>query len=235
MSTLREHPGPAPVSASLRKGSPSSWRLLLLHTRYQLLEQFRIPMAVVGNIAFPAISFLFFVVPQSVVRDDPVAASAAAGQLALVSVLSVCLFTFGLSGAEDRGTPWDPYLRTLSAGVLPRLGARLITGVAFALLGTVTIALIALVTTSARFTGLQMLFLPLAFAGGLFLPPHTFPGWLDSFSVLLPSRGGRDLVVAALTSQPVPARAVVCVAVWALLAAVFAAWAYRRDEGCRFR
>jgi ABC-2 type transport system permease protein len=244
---------------------------LLLHTRYQLLEQTRVPMAVVGNIAFPALSFLFFIVPQSALRDDPGAATSAAGQLALVSVLSVCLFSFGLGTAEERSTPWDPYLRTLAAGVAPRLGAKVITGLAFAAVGVGVIAVIAALLTSATATpgqlatavlallvagtpfllmgialgyllpvkaalpAVQMIFLPMAFAGGLFLPPWLFPRWLDVISLLLPSRGGRDLVVSQLTSSAVPSTAVVNVVVWTLLMGGLAAWAYRRDEGRRFR
>ncbi len=246
--------------------------MLALHTRYQILEQTRVPMAVIGNIAFPAIAFLFFIVPQSALRDVPEAATAAAVQLALVSVLSVCLFTFGLGTADERSTPWDPYLRTLCAGVLPRLGAKLITGMLFAAAGVLVIALLAVLlstaTASVARLGLgllallaagapfllmgiglgyvlsvkaalpvvQMLYLPMAFGGGLFLPPEMFPRWPDVFSMLLPSRGGRDLVVAVvLGSAPVPGRAVLCLLVWTVLMAVFAAWAYRRDEGRRFR
>lgn len=244
---------------------------LLLHTRYQLLEQVRVPMAVVGNIAFPALSFLFFIVPQTALREDPEAATSAAGQLALVSVLSVCLFSFGLGTAEERSTPWDPYLRTLSAGVVPRLGAKVITGLAFAAVGVGVIAAIAALLTTATATpgqlltavlallvagtpfllmgislgyllpvkaalpAVQMIFLPMAFAGGLFLPPWLFPGWLDAISLLLPSRAGRDVVVAQLTSTAVPTSALVGVVVWTLLMGALAAWAYRRDEGRRFR
>ncbi len=266
MTTTTKQP-----SALAPHAVPSPWRLLLLHTKYQMIEQFRIPMAIVGNVVFPAISFLFFVVPMAAVRDNADAAVGAAGQLALVSVLSVCLFTFGLGGAEDRGTPWDPYLRTLSAGVLPRLGARILTGLAFALVGVSVVGLFAVLLTAATFSlgqigwglaamtvagfpfllmgiGLghllsvkaalpvvQMLFLPLAFAGGLFLPPELFPKWLESFSTLLPSRGGRDLVVGALGMDGPPQRVVVCLGVWTVALAVFAVWAYRRDEGRRFR
>ena len=92
-----------------------------------------------------------------------------------------------------------------------------------------------LLPVKAALPAVQMIFLPMAFGGGLFLPPEMFPGWLDRLSQLLPSRGGRDLVVAQLTSSPVPSSAWVNVAVWTVLMGVLAVWAYRRDEGRRFR
>ena len=51
----------------------------------------------------------------------------------------------------------------------------------------------------------QSLLLPLAFGGGLFLPPETFPSWLDAISTWLPTRAGRDLVVTATTGVDLPA------------------------------
>ena len=259
------------MGRSVRDGEVRAGSMLALHTRYQLLEQVRIPMAMVGNIAFPALSYLFFIVPQSALRDEPAAATSAAGQLALVSVLSVCLFSFGLGTAEERSTPWDPYLRTLSAGVVPRLGAKVITGLLFAAVGVGVVATIAVLLTTATASpvqavtallammvagtpfllmgislgyllpvkaalpAVQMIFLPMAFGGGLFLPPQMFPGWLNGISLLLPSRGGRDLVVSQLTSSPVPSSAWINVAVWTVLMGLLAVWAYRRDEGRRFR
>ena len=81
----------------------------------------------------------------------------------------------------------------------------------------------------------QVLLFPLAFAGGLFLPPQAFPGWLDSISRALPSRAGRDLLVQALTGEAAYAAALPVLAGWAVLFATLAVWAYRRDEGRRFR
>ena len=37
----------------------------------------------------------------------------------------------------------------------------------------------------------NVLLLPMALGGGLFLPPELFPRWLDTASTLLPSRAGR--------------------------------------------
>lgn len=81
----------------------------------------------------------------------------------------------------------------------------------------------------------QLLLFPMAFAGGLFLPPFLFPGWLDVLSQVLPTRAGRDLVVGALTGTPAGTTAVLVVTGWTLVFGVAAVLAYRRDEGRRFR
>lgn len=81
----------------------------------------------------------------------------------------------------------------------------------------------------------QALLLPLAFGGGLPLPPEVFPGWLDAISIWLPTRAGRDLVVAATTSDTVGLATVAVLLAWSLVAGALAVWAYRRDEGLRFR
>ena len=250
--------------------TPTSLRLTGLHTRYQFTETIRIPIAVIGTALFPSLSLLFFVVPQPFAQD-PVAATAAAAQLCVFAVMSVCLFTYGVGVAEDRALPWDGYLRTLPVGPVPRLTGRLLNGLAFVVIGLAPLVLIAWLftaaslplsrlaltlaallaagvplfaigisigyslSTKAALAVAQSLLLPLAFGGGLFLPPETFPGWLDAISRWLPTRAGRDLVVAATTGADLPGPALVMLAGWTVLAGSLAVWAYRRDEGRRFR
>lgn len=245
--------------------------LVLTHTRFLFLETVRVPIAVIGTMLFPALSLLFFVVPQGSVAGDPVVATAAAGQLSLFAVVSVCLFQFGVGVSEDRSTPWDPFVRTLPAGAAPRMAGRMLNGILFGLLGVLPVVVLAALLTEASVTlsrlllgmaalavaavpflgmGLamgyslpvkasvpvaQVVLFPMAFGGGLFLPPEIFPEWLDRVSQVLPTRAGRDIVVPALVGGDVPARAVVVLVVWAVAAAALAAWAYRRDEGRRFR
>ncbi len=245
-------------------------QLTRTHARYQFTETVRIPIAVIGTSLFPALSLLFFVVPQPFAQD-PVAATAAASQLALFAVMSVCLFTYGVGVAEDRALPWDGYLRTLPVGSGPRLVGRLLNGLGFVLLGLLPVALIAWLltaatlppsrlaftagalllagtplfalgitigyslSTKAALAAAQSLLLPLAFGGGLFLPPETFPSWLDDFSTWLPTRAGRDLLVSATTGETLPGTAPVVLLGWTLLFGVLAVQAYRRDEGRRFR
>lgn len=81
----------------------------------------------------------------------------------------------------------------------------------------------------------QSLLLPLAFGGGLFVPPETFPGWLNSISTWLPTRAGRDLVVTATTGVGLPGTTLLVLGGWTVLTGSLAVWAYRRDEGRRFQ
>lgn len=258
---------PAPA----QPGAPSTVRLIWLHTRFNILETVRIPIAVIGNLLFPSLAMVFFVVPNPQVGGDPAVATSAVGQLALFAVMSAYLFTFGTGVAEDRALPFDGYVRTLPAGVLPRLAARVVTGVFFALtalvplivlgalltearasMGTLVLGVVVLLATALPFLMLglaigyrmsskaaiavvQVALFPLAFAGGLFLPPQMFPGWLDTLSQALPSRAGRDLLVESLTGLAAYPLALPVLIAWGLVFTALAVLAYRRDEGRRFR
>ncbi|APU17490.1 MULTISPECIES: ABC transporter permease [Actinoalloteichus] len=246
-------------------------KMMLLHARYQVLENARVPIAVVGFLVFPSLMMFFFVVPMEAVSGDPVASTNAAGQLALFSIVNVCLYTFGAQIAEERGRPWDGYLRTLPAGAGPRLGGRVLNGLFFALIGLIPVILTAalftnataspvrillavvlllaigvpflllglgigyLLSSKAVYVVVQLLVFPLAFAGGLFFPPELFPGWLDALSQTLPTRAGREMVISVLTGTPLPTTALGVLLAWTVVLAGFAAFAFRRDEGRRFR
>lgn len=246
-------------------------KLTLLHYRYGLLETLRIPIAVLSTALFPALSLLFFVIPQGDLASDPLASSAAAAQLSVFSIMSVCLFSFGAGVAEDRAKPWDPFLRTLPAGPGPRLTGRLLGGITFAFFGLIPLLLLATVLTEATipigrilpavlawviagipFLGIglaigylmsskaaiavaNVLLLPLAFLGGLFLPPSLFPDWLDTVSTFVPTRAGRDLLVGTVTGSDIPVQAIVVLIAWSVAMMALAVFAFRRDEGQRFR
>ncbi|MBA2308237.1 MAG: ABC transporter permease [Pseudonocardiales bacterium] len=244
--------------------------LALVYARYQILENIRVPIAVISSAMFPALSLLFFVVPFDYAQE-PTSATTAVAQLTVFSVMSSMLFTYGIGIAEERERSWDPYLRTLPAGAQPRIAGRFATGAVFMLLGLVPLLLVGAFGTAATITptrlllgigslliaalpflfgGLaigyslsaktalpvvQIVFFPLAFAGGLLLPPAIFPSWLDTFSLVLPSRGARELVVWASVGTEPNMLALLVFALWIVATAGLAVWAYRRDEGQRFR
>ncbi len=259
------------MTATAPTTMPSWWRLAWLHTRFQVRETVRVPIALIGNLVFPALALLFFVVPQRSVADVPLVAVAAVVQLGTFAVMSSCLFTLGVGVAEDRQLAFDPYVRTLPAGAGPRLAGRIANGVAFCLLAQVPVLVVALLLTSASTTparalgGLAMVpvvavpftllglaigyalpakaaiavvqvtLFPLAFAGGLFMPPEVFPRWLDVISQGLPSRAARDLAVQVTTGAEGSTAALPVLLAWTAVFAALAVLAYRRDEGRRFR
>src|SRR4051812_1735415 len=100
--------------------------LALTHARFQLIETFRIPMALIGSAFFPAASMIFFVVPF--VGDNPTYATFATASMVTFVVLTSNLFQYGIGVAEDRAQPWDPYARTLPAGAAPRFAGRILAG-----------------------------------------------------------------------------------------------------------
>ncbi|WP_181778902.1 ABC transporter permease [Pseudonocardia pini] len=127
-------------------------------------------------------------------------------------------------------------LFTAATTTVPRLAlgivALLVAGLPF-LLGGLAIGYSLPVKAALPVT--QLIFFPVAFAGGLLLPPMLFPGWLEAVSVVTPARGARDLVVWAVLGTPPSTVALVVLAAWIVLTAGLAVWGYRRDEGRRFR
>ena len=99
----------------------SAASLAITHAKYSLLETVRVPIAVIGALVFPALSLLFFVVPQRAVAENPLWATQAVISLSVFAVLANGLFSFGLGIAESREKPWDPYLRTLPAPGISRV------------------------------------------------------------------------------------------------------------------
>lgn len=156
--------------------------LVLTHARYQILETVRIPIAVIGNAFFPAAIMLFFVVPFA--GDDPVAATYATGSMVTFAVMSTCLFTYGIGVAEDRAQPWDPYLRTLPAGPWPRIGGRLLAGLAMMGIALVPVVVIASLFTKASVSPVGLLLGAAALAVAAL--PFTFLGLLIGYT--LPSK-----------------------------------------------
>ncbi|GAA5070150.1 ABC-2 type transport system permease protein [Thermocatellispora tengchongensis] len=156
--------------------------LVLAHAKYQLLEQIRIPMAVIGSTFFPAAAMLFFVVPFA--GDHPVGATLATASMTTFAAMSTSLFTFGIGVAEDRAQPWDPYLRTLPAGPFPRFAGRIIAGLAMIGVSVVPVLIIAAVFTEAAVTPLRLLLGLAALAAGSV--PFTLLGLTIGYA--LPSK-----------------------------------------------
>jgi ABC-2 type transport system permease protein len=140
--------------------------LTVAHTRLLLIEQFRVPIGILASSLFPAISMLAFVVPFA--GKDPVAATTATGSLMFFGAMSAAVIGLGGSVSQDRELPWNPYLRTLPAGPLPRLAARMLSTVVVMLLSVIPVLVVAALLTEATITPGRLAFgLAALIAGGV--------------------------------------------------------------------
>ncbi|MEV5559416.1 ABC transporter permease [Nonomuraea wenchangensis] len=121
--------------------------LTLTHLRYQFLEQLRVPISLVASAFFPAAAMLAFVVPFT--GADPASATSATAGMMLFGAMSSALIGLSISVAQDRERPWDPYLRTLPAGPLPRFAGRILTTMIGMVLSVVPVLLISAFLTAA--------------------------------------------------------------------------------------
>ena len=80
----------------------------------------------------------------------------------------------------------------------------------------------------------NLVYMPLVFAGGLWLPPQMLPSIVAWISPFTPTRQYGELVWASVLGRPLPSAAFVTLAVYACIFASIAAWGYRRDQGLRF-
>jgi ABC-2 type transport system permease protein len=242
--------------------------LVLTHARFQLLETARTPIAIIGSAFWPAASMLAFVVPF--VGSDPVYATYATASMVTFAVMSTNLFQYGVGVAEDRVQPWEPYVRTLPAGAVPRFAGRLLSGFGLMVFSLVPVVLIAWLCTAATLTPLsflvaflatfvisvpfilmglaigysvppkaavvvaQVLFFPLAFAGGLMTAPGGAPGFVEDLAPYLPTGASVRLMWAAVGDYPLQIGSVLSLIAWIVVLGGVALWAYRRDEGRRF-
>jgi ABC-2 type transport system permease protein len=132
-------------------------RIALLHAKYTLIETARVPIAVVGAVVFPALTLLFFVLPQRAIAEDPVAATQAVGSLAVFAVMNNALFSFGLSIAEDRERPWDPYLRALPVRAASRILGHVLSSGILGVAAVIPVVVLGALFTAAHATPLGLL------------------------------------------------------------------------------
>lgn len=121
----------------------------------------------------------------------------------------------------------------LGAAAWLRLGLVLVAAsVPFALMG---IAIGYWVTFRAALPVANIVYLGLAFGGGLFLSPRLFPGLLEAVSQCLVTRHVAELAWRAVAEAPWAPRSWFWIAGYTVAAGLLAGWGYRRDEGERYR
>lgn len=164
-------------------------RLAGVHAKYALIETFRIPIAVIGTMVFPALALLFFVVPQQYVAQNPQYATQAVISLSVFAVMANSLFAFGISIAEDREKPWDPYLRTLPVPGISRVLSYVFS------VGLLGIAAI----------------LPVLLIGGLFTAAEASPGRIAFGFVVMALSAIPFMLIGVAVGYAMPSKAAIAV------------------------
>ena len=121
---------------------------------------------------------------------------------------------------------------TLTApAFLAALAATVVVAVPFTLMG---LAIGYALPAKAAIVVAQVLFIPLAFGGGLMTAPGSAPGFVENLAPYLPTGGAARLMWAAVGDFPLHAASLAALAGWIVALGAVAVWAYRRDEGRRF-
>ena len=116
-------------------------KLVLAHARAETLQLLRYPSYSVPTLLLPAVFLLVF--GRRFGDEEPVRLLAG---FAATAVLMVTFFQFGVGIAVTRATPWETFARTLPVGAATRLGARVLSALAFA---AATVAVVCVVGAAA--------------------------------------------------------------------------------------
>jgi ABC-2 type transport system permease protein len=131
--------------------------LTLVHTRYNLIETARVPIAVIGSLVFPTLAFCLFVLPQGPVTSNSQAATAAVASMTVFAFMSAGLFSIGLSLADQRAKPWEPYTRTLPARPEARIGGLILATLVIAIAAMVPLLVVGTLFTAAAPAALDLI------------------------------------------------------------------------------
>ncbi|MBI4014095.1 MAG: ABC transporter permease [Candidatus Rokubacteria bacterium] len=160
---------------------------------------------------------------EDYLRTLPVTAAQrfAARLLAALAVTAVTLLLLGVTAVAT--TP----ARLSVARWLLLVAALLVGGVPFGLFG---IALGYSVPARAAVPIANLIYLPLSFLGGIWLPPDQLPGVVAWISPLLPSRIAGELAWAAALGRSLAPAWLAGLAAYTLVGYLACLWAYRRSE-----
>jgi len=115
--------------------------------------------------------------------------------------------------------------------ILGLIGAAIIITIPFTLLG---IALGYWTNSKSAVAVANLLYLPLAYLGGLWMPPDRLPSAIAEISQFTPTRHAGEIAWAIVGGNSIPENSIVWLAGYSLFFAVLAYWGYQRDERQRY-
>ncbi|WP_413574822.1 ABC transporter permease [Bdellovibrio sp. HCB290] len=141
--------------------------------------------------------------------------------IATISVLAVTIVALTCTPLTLSEIPWGGFLLALLCGALP-----------FVLLG----AALGYAANGKSIVPLaNLVYLPLSFAGGLWMPPEALPSAIQKISKYLPTRYFGEFAWAALLKRPLNTASILGIAIYTLIFLVVAVYFFRRNQEQEFR
>lgn len=134
-------------------------KLVLAHAQWMILELLRQPAYIVSTLAFPALFYMIFAVPESNTKETSNILMSSFSGFANFGVL---FLQFGVGIAQERSKSWYHYLRTLPISSKQLILARFLSSYVFAILSVLFIVLLALVFTEVQLEAKQWVWFALA-------------------------------------------------------------------------
>lgn len=235
----------------------------------EVMKLLRIPAFAIPTLLFPIMFFSFFGLPNVGREMSGIeAGSYMMASYGAYAVMSVALFSFGVSVSAERGLGWNKLLRTTPMNPLAYFSAKIVMAI---IIGAITVGLLfgfgAIVGIRipmlmwVKLLGLLMvgmipfvalglwigyvagpnsaaaianvIFLPLSFASGLFMPLDFLPDIVQKVAPYLPAYHVGQLGWTALGAENEHSLGyhLLWVAGYTVVFLVMAVIAYRRDEG----
>ncbi len=173
-----------------------SMALFRAHTRVQLLDLARSPSYVVPTVLFPAMFYVLFDLPFARTRAE--AANAVTRAFVAFAVVGVALYQFGVGVAQERGRPWERYVRALPVSTAVRFSSRIASALLFAIASAAVVALTALVLTPIDLSPVQwaLVFLAACAAGVPFVFMGIAIGYWTNARAAVPIATAGNLLLA---------------------------------------
>jgi ABC-2 type transport system permease protein len=231
------------VNIAPRRSLAQTLTVYAKEARYELTKNVRIPVYAISTVTFPLMFYVLFGIVlgrnNAAVRNDN--AVYMLGTMGCFGVMAVALFGFGVSLAIERGQGWLQVKRASPMPIGAYFFAKLFAAVAFS-----TVIILLLLAVGFTFGGVRLpvataatsvvnlIYLPMSFCSGLWIPLFLLPHGLQTFAKFLPPYHLAQLALGTIgmTTEPAtPWSHIEALIGFTIICLGVAAWGYRRDEG----
>jgi len=142
-----------------------TYQPILAHARIEMADILRSPGFLVPTVVFPAMFFTLFGLPNA---HTPQIADYMTLSYMAFAIVGICFYQFGVGIAQERGRPWERYLRTLPATEAQRFASRIFCSMVLSAAAAGLVAVVARLFTPVDFNLAQWAAVAgLALAGGV--------------------------------------------------------------------